>query len=62
MNQITELTRRRFLGNVYTGLGGIGLLLWSGHKLVFRSRIALCCLKKRRRAIERGESPTPCFD
>ena len=26
MNQLTELTRRRFLGNVYTGLGGIGLL------------------------------------
>ena len=24
--QLTELTRRRFLGNVYTGLGGIGLL------------------------------------
>ena len=43
-------------------LVGIGLLLWSGHKLVFRSRIALCCLKKRRRAIERGETPSPCFD
>ena len=26
MNQLTELTRRRFLGNVYTGLGGIVLL------------------------------------
>ena len=26
MNQLTELTRRRFLGNVYTGLGGVGLM------------------------------------
>ena len=26
MNQLTELTRRRFLGNAYTGLGGIGLM------------------------------------
>ncbi|MBC8875667.1 MAG: DUF1501 domain-containing protein [Planctomycetes bacterium] len=24
--QLTELTRRRFLGNVYTGLGGVGLM------------------------------------
>ena len=26
MNQLTELTRRRFLGNVYSGLGGVGLM------------------------------------
>ncbi|MCA9115302.1 MAG: DUF1501 domain-containing protein, partial [Planctomycetaceae bacterium] len=26
MNQLMELTRRRFLGNVSTGLGGIGLM------------------------------------
>ena len=26
MNPLTELTRRRFLGNVYTGLSGIGLM------------------------------------
>lgn len=41
---------------------GIGLLLWSGKNLLFRSQIALCCLKKRRKAIERGENPSPCFE
>ena len=27
MNRLTELTRRKFLGNVYTGLGGVGPML-----------------------------------
>ena len=26
MNDLPELTRRRFLGNVYTGLAGVGLI------------------------------------
>ena len=43
-------------------LAGIGLLLWSGKNLVFRSRLTLCCLKKRRKALERGERPAPCFE
>jgi hypothetical protein len=43
-------------------LTGVGLLMWSGKNLVFRSRLALCCLKKRRRAMEQGEIPAKCFE
>ena len=41
---------------------GVGLLLWSGRNLVFRTRLGLCCLKKRRKAMERGEAPAKCFE
>ncbi|MGD8557766.1 MAG: hypothetical protein PVH32_08470 [Chromatiales bacterium] len=38
-----------------------GLLFWSGRQLYQRLRIAMCCLKSRSSAMQRGENAKPCF-
>ncbi len=38
-----------------------GLLFWSGRQLYHRLQAAICCLKSRRSAMQRGKSAKPCF-
>jgi hypothetical protein len=38
-----------------------GLLFWSGRQLYQRMQMAMCCLKTRRNAMQRGEKARPCF-